>query len=441
MSYSLSEDYERLLKVIRRVVKAMRQDYLDSRESGIVKDREDVYEAYYKVMPLTLTSQKRPVVFVDAGYHVLETDVSSLIFVNIGGCVRDEDGKLKNAGDIGDYPNTESYFIYGRWLEKSGEPHYSVQLVPVEEYGLLLNEEKALRVSSELTELVNKGFSKTLPRERAIKLFKRLVKYVESLLEVAYTIKLSKNVGSSNISVVDGTLVRWFGVKQVKFFGFNGLDILGVITHRSREQLVDALTKVYGLVKTTKFTTIARARWLFKNNLSNPLGLFALTNGELAEKAAQLIDERIKKKYGEEAARETTLLFNRKAHPKSGIWAARFPLTTDNVIVLHLEAHSTEPIIEYGEKSRVVKVHPQVADELGKRVVDVIEDIMAYRTNSLGLPPHGFMEIDEKVRIPHSFYHKLEDIFVQVVREETGEMGHPLEYMFSAARKIRLGYS
>ncbi|MEM0469389.1 MAG: hypothetical protein QXJ26_01090 [Desulfurococcaceae archaeon] len=441
MNYVLSENYERLLSVIRHVVKAMRQDYVASRESSIVRDREEVYKAYYKVTPLTPTTQERPVIFVDAGYHVAESDVASLIFVNIGGCVRDEEGKLRFAGDIGDYPNTESYFIYGRWLEVAGEPKYSVRVIPVEESALLFNEEKALNTSEELTELVNKGFSRALSRERAIKLFKRLVKYIESLLEVAYTVKLAKRVGVNSINVVDGTLARWFGVRQVKFFGFEGLDILKVLTWCTKEQLLDTLTRIYGLVKTTKFTTVARARWLFRSSISSPLGLYTSTGADLAKKAARLIDEGIKKKYGEDLAQETTLLFNRKVHPKTGIWAVRFPLTTDGTVVLHLEAHSLKPVIWYDESSRSIVADPRTADELGILVAGIVEEIMAYRTNSHGLLPHGFMEIDERVRIPLSFYHRLEDIFVQVIREETGEEGHPLEHLFGAFKRIRLGYA
>lgn len=440
MSHVLSENYERLLRVVQRVVRAMRHDYIASRESGIVKDREEVYKAYYKVKFFASTAQKKPVVFVDAGYHVSESDVASLIFVNIGGCVRDEEGKLRFTGDIGDYPNTESYFIYGRWLETAGEPQYSIQIVPVEEFGLLLSEEKALSISEELTELINRGFSKTLPRERAIRLFKRLVKYIESLLELAYTLKFAKRVGVNSVNVVDGTLARWFGVRQVRFFGFEGLDILKALTRYTKEQLLDVLTNTYGLVKTTKFTTVARARWLFKSSISNPLGLYALTNADSAKRAAQLIDDKIKKKYGENIAQETTLLFNRKVHPKTGVWAVRFPLTTDGTTVLHLEAHSLKPIIWYDENSKSIVTDPQTADGLSNLITDIVEEIMAYRTNSHGLPPHGFMEIDERVRIPRNFYHQLEDMFVQVIREETGEEGHPLEHLFGAFRRVRLGY-
>lgn len=439
MTESTREEYRRLLNVIRKIIKTMRSDFASSSENEIVRDRETVYRSFYKVSPIEIVEQDKPITFVDGGFYIAETDVSTLIFMNIGGLVRDEDGRLRNPADLTDHSIVDSFFLYGRWLDKGTGIEYSVRIFPLEEEELLLSESLAEKVSSEITIMVNNGIRER-NKLKAIKLFKRLVKYMEGLMEVAYAIKLARYLATDAIIVVDGTLVRWFGVEQIKSFGFEGLDILQVLTRISREHLLRSLLGVYGFVKTTKLTSIARARWLFKNSVLNPTGLYAYTDSESVENAALLINQVIRKKYGDEAAREMTRLFIRIVHPLSGVWVARFPVSTNGSTILHFETHLDKPLLEYSYDLKITKSNPELADKLKDRLKYVIENIMAVRTASMSKLPYGFMETDQYVRIPLNVYYRLEDLFVNIIRNETGEEGHPLEHLFGATRRMRLGY-
>ncbi|MEM4718291.1 MAG: hypothetical protein QXE81_06005, partial [Desulfurococcaceae archaeon] len=168
-------------------------------------------------------------------------------------------------------------------------------------------------------------------------------------------------------------------------------------------------------------------------------GLYANTSTERVENASGLINERIWKTYGEDAAIDIIYLFNRPTFPLSKIWVSRFPITTNGDIIFHLDVYSNGPLIDWKTGFGAVLYHSAIT-EVTQRVDDVIGDIMAHRSNIYGFPPFGFMEIDSKVRISFNKLGKLEDLFISAIRKETGEIGHPLEYIFERTRKLRLGY-
>jgi len=438
---SFEESYARLLGVVERIVKALKQDYVASREAGIVSEREEVYRAYYRVHPIPIGYQSRPVIFVDAGFHVLETDVLSLVVTSVGGCVRDEDGRLHYPSELGDYEFPETLFLYGRWVERAGQPEFTIKLIPVNAAGLLYNEERSEKVSTELTNLINKRIKTTVSRVKLLRLFRKMVKYLEGLLEIAYSLRLQDLLGFDTVAIVDGTLSRWFSVKTgIKFFDFDGIDILEVLVGKSRETIIQRLMRTYGIVKNAKFTSIARARWLFKVLPSNPLGLYANTDAESAEKAVAIVNSKIREKYGEEAGEEAALMFNRVVHPRAKLWSAKFPITTEGNTVVYLEAHTEGPVLGY-ERGRGAYAQVSIAEELKKRISSAVEDVMAHRSSIFWYPPYGFMELDQYVRIPMSRLRKLEDVFINVIRRETGEVGHPLEYLFESTRRMRIGYA
>jgi len=435
-----SSPAERLLRVVEKVVKELREDYALSRRSGIIGYRERVYKEYYDVKPVDQHEQSRPVIFVDAGFHTLETDVIVLQLVNVGGAVRGEDGRLLYPPQLGDYDATEPLVLYGRWASEEGKEGFKVRIIPITDRGLLFTDERAEKVSEAITKIVNERSRVPVSTVKRLRLYRRLVKYLEQLVEIAYALKLQDLVGRHSLVFVDGTLARWFSVRYgLRFFDFDGLDILEALTGISSDQLKDRLMSVYGLVKQTKITSIARARWLFSSSTTNPLGLYTTTNPEHADRASRLINDVVRKKYGEEAGEELVKLFNRVIHPKHDVWVARFPLTTDGTSILHLEMHFEKPIISYREG---LGAHPikESAERASGKVQHVVEDLLACRTSISWKPPFGFMEVDEKVRIPTRLLHRLEDLFISVIRRETGMVGHPLEYLFDLTRKLRLGY-
>lgn len=431
---------ERILSIIERLVNTLRQDYVASRKSSVIGEREEVFRLFYNVKTIPAVQQDKIVVFVDAGFHILESDVLTLMIMNVGGCIRDEDGRIRYINELGDYQSPELLFVYAKWAEQEGEPYFTIQFIPVQEYGLLFNEEKAQKISEKLTSMINQGINKKIPKLKLIRLYKRLIKYIEGLLEVAYYVKISDLLGQRSMGVIDGTLNRWFGLRSIRFFNIDGVDVLSTVVNRDKGILIKKLSNLYGLVKTTKFTSIARARWLFKTTISNPLGLYTNTAPDAVENVAMVINEKIRRKYGDDVSEDMVLLFNRITHPRTGLWVVRFPITTDGNVIMHFEVHTNEPLLEYNKDIGVIS-HSKKAVEIAEQVDHGIENIMAHRSSIYGYPPYGFMELDLHVRIPMNRLRKLEDLFVNIIRRETGEIGHPLEYLFENMRKIRLGYT
>lgn len=435
----LDEDNQ-LLRTIRRLVKTIREDYQISGNTGLVRDRYRVYKSFYRVQAIPLTRQDKPIVFVDAGFHTFESDVVSLMIISIGACVRDEDGKLHYLNDLGDFITPEYFVLYSSWSEGNEGISFKIKVFPFEEGSLLFREDNAEEISVKLTDLFNSGLRRGVDRERLMRLHRRYQRYLERLLELSYALKIAALLGTRTINIVDGTLVRWFGLKYIGFFTFDGLDVLGIVLGKTRESIIERLIDTYGLVKTTKFTSIARARWIFRDlALRNQLGLYADSTPDKVEETAKLINSEIRPRYGDNIAEDIVYLFNRMTFKWSDIWSVRVPITTDGNIIMHFEAHSQRPVL-YFTKTDGAIANTDVATEVFQRINYVIPQVMAYRTRSYGQPPYGFMEIDQHVRISGKKLRMLQDIIINEIRRETGETGHPLEYLFEYIRKIRLGY-
>lgn len=430
---------ERFFKIIRKIAEEMYLDYNVSKRSSVVRIREELYQTYYEVKPLELGAQDKPVVFVDAGFRVFETDIATLLLVNVGARIRSEDGNLLKVSEISDYPPIETYFIYGRIVEESSSPEFKVEVIPADEDALLLSPQVADEVSSKLTKLVNERFGSGVPRGRALRLFKRLVKYLEGLLEEAYAIRVGGLVTRSTIKVVDGTLVRWFGLKQLRVFRFEGIDVLSLLTGLSRDALVNELRSIYGLVKTTKFTSIARARSIFKRHGSAGLGLYGVVTESSVRGAAEYLNKLLKSgEVSKETVEEAINVLVRVAHPLTGVWVAKFPITTDGINVMYIEVHIDKPPLNLS--TNIVEPDTRVARELHERVSDAVNNVVAYRSAIEGNPPYGFMEVDRDVRLETRQALRVEDAIVLAIRDVAGELGHPLELVFRGAWRMRLGY-
>jgi hypothetical protein len=148
----------------------------------------------------------------------------------------------------------------------------------------------------------------------------------------------------------------------------------------------------------------------------------------------------MKSKYSESILKETILLFNRPATPSKNLWITRFPITTDGNTVLFLEAYSGKPIVDYDPVERNVFAVSESVREVDERVKNTVGEVMAIRSRTTGLPPYGFMEIDEKVRVESWIANMIEDMIADAIREEVGGAGHPLEQLFGVTRRMRLGY-
>ncbi|MEM4528157.1 MAG: hypothetical protein QXS23_03085 [Desulfurococcaceae archaeon] len=427
----------KILEIIREVAIKMREDFVKSRESELIRLRSEAYRAFYKVSPLVPREQEAPIVFVDAGFNNVETDVSVLYIINIGGCVRDEEGRVRYVHEICDMPPYETYFVYGRWVQGGKGSEFVIRFIPVDENPVLIRPESAPKISEEITAMLNKQTSGS--DLKLMSNFKKFVNYVEGLMEIAYGIKLKRFLLKKPICVIDGTLIRWFSVKRsLKSFKFDGLNVLEKITGIDRDVLINELNDVMGLTKTTKFTSFARAREIFYGNVERgDLGLYSYVDEESVEKASSVIED-IRIKYGVDMAMDTINLFNKLIFPRNDIWGTRFPITTSENTVFHLEKYIQRPLINI-ERGMVV-FNSKLASELGKTIPRVSQEIFLYRTPVIGQLPHGFMEVDEMVRLKNETFRDISESFVQVIREITGTIGHPLEYMFMSTQRMRIGY-
>ncbi|GEM_PF-1549531 len=447
MSYlGLDEASWKLKEKIRKLVKAMHEDYMKAHESSLVELREKVFREYYSISPIPLIEQSKNIIFVDAGFHSVKTSVLHFFTVCFGSVVRTPGKELKYTGQLGEYDFPEIVFMYGRWGEKDGKPWFTIRIIPLTDSNLLFTSERAERISTRLTNHVNQRLE-VVAGEKSLRklydLFSDAMEYLEGLLEIAYGLATLKITGDS-ILVVDGALSRWFTIKSnIKILGFDILDVLSIVLdglYTSDSIQSELERRVYGLIKRPKLTALARAYSLFRGYGDSQLGLFGYPTRESVEKAVEVINREVKPRYSKSLLKETILLFNRNASPSRDLWITRFPLTTDGDTILFLEAYTRKPVIEYNSKQNKITANGDAAEEVSSRVKVDIGEIMAYRSRIRGLPPYGFMEIDEKVRIDTQIAHMIEDMIVEVIREEIGREGHPLEQLFGLTRKMRLGY-
>lgn len=427
---------ERLRAVLDELAGDMYSDYVKSSESRVIRARDELYEKYYVVKPFNKRRQTRPVVFVDGGFVSFETDVSILIVAVVGAEVRDVDGELKAISEVTDYPPVNEYFIYGRVIPGDGVD-YKLKIYPVDEYSAVIDDSNKDEVSAAITGLINEKAARGAGPRGAI-LLKKLVKYVEGLLEVAYALKVSSAIAVDPVIVVDGTLARWFSVERSRFFGFDGLDLLAAMTRLDKPVLREKLRDVYGLVKSAKFTAIARARRLI-DKYSSVKGTMAGHYTTITPTSAELATEYLNKLMSDgsltaSAAAEAVGTLNRVIHPYNGVYSARFPLTGDGKGILHFEIHIDRPIIRIDNGRAVCDV--DAAAEASTRAEAALNEIMTYRTAIYGYPPFGFPEVDEAVRVPRNVADTIEMDILSALLRKTKKGGHVLEMAFPSVRRI-----
>lgn len=444
---------DKLIEVLRNVVRDMYSDYEQSKRSELVKLREELYHKYYHVEKLRIGRQNRPVVFVDAGFRVFDTDIATLIIMNIGAMIRDEEGNLLRVSEISDYPPINTYFMYGRIIDQEDSVELNLRIYPVDEESIPIGPRDADKLSNSLTELINRDVKDAMKtpmrREKITRSFKRLIRYIRDLLEIAYAIKVDNTLVRDSIMVVDGTLARWFKLRRFErektsaetamgIFRFDGVDILSKTLNMEKDEVRKKLTNIYGLIKTTTFTSIARAKSIFEKHTSIH-GLYTNITEDSVKKSVEFLNEEINRKKEIRPVVESAIhILNKISHPNTNIWVAKFPITGDNVHVMYLEVYTSKPIIKL-EGSQVVYNEDSIID-VHNRIETAVDNIMAYRTSIEGHPPSGFMEVDADVRMERDIVRELEDEMVIAIRKYARREGHPLELVFSTPRRMRIGY-
>lgn len=407
----------RIINVLEEILEDLTKIVFEVSEDQITKLIEESFNMYYRVAKLKELSGAK-LAFVDAGIYPLDLDVATVLYIQLGSMIRDVNGSLKSINSLKGlekYPALERILLSvtrKRTLSEGAVKYsFNIELRTPENNSLLLgNNVEAKRISRELTSALEiLGLTTEYKRSS---LYRKLSKYIEGLLEIAYGIKLVEE-GSLNRAIVDGTLVRWMQPRKMKEryeIDVDGLDVLSIILGEKPSKIREyCLDRLVGLAKTTKFTTISRAMKLFENKIKREryYELYTLVNElnlnslklmfALAENEGWSDKNRVPRETIESIIRK----FNTKVFPVHELWVSRFPLTMDGTHVMVLDVFAEKPTIGYVRKAgaRVLQTFPEFARELNSRINKIVKEVFYVKSPLPGRPPSGLMEIDENVRI------------------------------------------
>jgi len=259
--FNMGMNVNDVVEVFRDVFSLFRDDYILSRSDPLIRVRGEVFQKIYAVKPLVSKTTNIPFLFVDAGFKQYQLDVAIFEVVQIGGLIRDENGKLHDLREYLDIQPVESLLVYSSRVRSGDEYSFRVELRSFTDRSIICG--------SRLCRDVNTGLGDALKdvvsyggRTRNPRFFAKLAGYIEGLLELAYGLIVRKmlkdSVGLNPVLVIDGSLIRWFSIRRSRA-SVDGLDILGVLTRIDKNTLHNELYSIIGLAKSTKFTTIAQS--------------------------------------------------------------------------------------------------------------------------------------------------------------------------------------
>ncbi|WP_440059669.1 hypothetical protein ACSU1N_00470 [Thermogladius sp. 4427co] len=418
---------------LRVVVEAMVGDYRSLGDVEIFRIRQEFFERFYKPTGFRGGFDGN-IVFVDSGHtgRMYSTDAFNLSFLRVGGIVRSGD-RLEYVGRKLGGAESEAYVVYGS-ISREG---FRFLIYPIDDAAILLTPERALEVSDNISALVGQGLDSAFGvglegLDSKVKYFSRIFDYLVSLIELAYCIRVVEKLSSSTC-VLDGSLVRWFGAGGMgRRLGFDGLDLLSLMTGLKSDALLNLLDRIVGLAKTTKFTTLARSRRL----LSKVRGGYGLIDADSLKSSAGFLKE-IYLKSKNLAVKllhtVTTPVFDRY-----GVYALKTPVSVDGVNVYVFGKYLAKPLINHREG---FSVDEKYALEVSDRLVADIESVFARITRVEGYPPYGFLEVDKLVRLSREYVRtRFEPRMIYYIREYTGGLNHPLVEIFRHMPERRLGY-
>lgn len=418
---------------LKAVVRVMVEDYRGLGELEIFKVREEFFRSFYEPAGFG-EGLDYPIVFVDSGHtgKSYSTDSFSFTLMNLGAVVR-RGSNLEYITNSSGVPEVESYAIYSS-ITPLG---FRVLIEPLDERQLLVESERAGEVSDMLSSLITQGLDSAFgislgAWERKIRYFNRMANYIISLMELSYCVKALEKIPGS-ICVLDGTLVRWYGAGGMpRRIGFDGLDIVSLLTGLSEDRIVNELLgRVYGLAKSTKFTTIARSRRLLEGR-----GGY----GSISVGSVRRASDVLRGVYAKDPGVAEKLLHTVAApvYGRHGVYALRTPLSVDGVNIYVFSLYTRSPLIKLREGFAVDEAS---VEEASKRLAVGAGAIFSRLTRAPGYPPHGFMEVDQLVRLRKEYVRKkFEPRMISFIREVSGRANHPLIEVFKYEATKRLGY-
>jgi len=448
---------DNLTSVLENVLGSLAKMVSEVAQDKMTRLLAEVYQQYYVAKEFK-EPIKSSIALVDAGIYPLDMDIARVLYIQIGALVRDSEGKL---GTINIVPGLEKYPPVERIIltvtrrrtfsEGTLKHVFEVRIQTPERSSLLLeSNSEAQRISKEITEVLRElGLTVELRRPS---LYRKLARYIEGLIELAYGIKLAK-YGNLSTSLIDGTLIRWLRPKRRSSkYKIDGLDILSAIlsssTSKVKKQCVD---KLAGLAKTTTFTTLARAMKIFEPKLKQGrYELYTLINKHSLPSIKMLL-ETVEEKGFEgcriprEVIEDIVKKLSTKVYPAHELWVSRFPLTMDGEHIMVLDVYTEKPPIGFIQegKARFLKTFPLITEETNKRVDTIVKEAFSAKSPLPGRPPTGFMEIDENVRV-YGDLRKLFEAHLTAaalnISKRDKELSKILLQIIKGSLRLRLGY-
>lgn len=441
----MSLDLSSLVGSLRDIVEALRRDYIETSSDLLIRARSKAFSDFYRVKPLVSAdlSSSKPFVFVDAGFKIYQLDVAAIIPMQISALYRDEGGSLMSVDRLIGGPAADAAILYVS-RKRSGDGYvFSARIKCPSDSLLFETRGKCEEIGVELNRLISETIS--YKRVKAPKFFVRLASYFEGLMEIAYGLRLRRalreELGLDPTIVYDGTLVRWFSIRRGFGSKIDGLDIVSEIVGERPESLSSELLRVLGLSKTTKFTTLARSYGLFSSYASSRAsgrGYYTEVNVEGLHELSRELTSLDRAFAARDFVEETVRIFNRVVYDVHGVYAIRFPVTSDYENVFMVDLYATREVIGIRGSSVVVDVDE--ARRVNDRLSSTVPSLYAYRSKLRGEPPYGFMEVDSVVRYSRDLSSSFESLLVGVM-DSLGEPSmRPLVQAFSSTFQMRYGY-
>ena len=421
-------------------------------EDPITELMRIAFKNYYKVKTLEKVVSSE-IGFVDAGIYPLDLSVATLMYIQLGGLIRDRSGNLKLVNSVSGLeklPPIERIILSVTKRRKmvNGTIRYffEVEIRSPEKNSLLFETpDDARRVSKRITEMLGAlGLTVDLKKPR---LYRKLSKYIEGLIELAYGIKLLKEAKLDKV-VIDGTLVRWLRPKRLrKDYKIDGINILAALTDLKENEVIrECLEGIYGISKTTAFPTVSRAMNLFSEALSyGKHELYTIVDDGRINYLKMKLEE-AEDRFSKEIVEDVIKRFGSKVFPQNNVWVLRFPITMDGNHVMVLDVYSEKPVIYYvkeGRNERVLKIYPETIAKVNSKVEEGVLKIFYVKSPLIGRPPMGLMEVDEHVRISGELRKTIMSYLQIAALKYAGKDPSMLKTLFqiiSGSMRLRYGY-
>ncbi len=444
-----------IVNILNELVMDIKNDFIETTNDEYIELRRRIYNAYYDVSILSNTSPQ-VIAFVDGGFKLYQLDVSIIIPLQIGAYIRvNDDSRLRTVTDLLNKPITDTILLYSSRRRENDKYKFKIKIRSLQKTNLLFDKDNPV---DEATRKINNLISEIsgLSESKAPKFFMKLTKYIEGLLELAYTIKLLMKLDEENpldqkvsYAVLDGTLIKWFSIKtQKKFKDIDGLDILAAILNTETYKIKDYLFRIVGLAKTTKFTNIIRSQTLFLSKINeediykeNSYGAYTLINIDSLHSIRDKLNSFLEKYRATKFINETLYLFNRIVYNVHNIYVARFPITTDFHTIFMLDIHIDRPIIWFDEiRDKGVNVNIDYAKKVNPYVSYVVSTLCHKRSPNQVRTPAGYMDVDQLVRFTEPLRSFFEEMLIQVLSKYDDLTFRILRQVFTSTVRMRYGY-